>query len=209
MKLGGHSHVYNPLTTNWCSVIADRPNKSEPSTRIAVDESLISPKGWMRLDPIPYLKSTRAQSASADRRPAMLDGSVREDVLDLTIADMAAARLTRSLRASRTEMPGSRIAGSSRVPASDIVAIGGRDLRRRTPEQPFLDEAELANDNLGRFVLLLILLLTVAGGYAYTTFRADDRRAIEVAPPLSPQIRIVSLERGASFEPGQNKYPDV
>lgn len=196
MKLGGHSHVYNSLTTNWCSVIVDRPKKSEPSARIVIDESLISPKGWMMLDPVPYLKSMRSQAASAEIRP---EAPARDDVLDLSIADMAAARLTRSLRARRphpqrprTEASG----GSARIPASDIVAIGGGSLRRRTPEQPFPDDAELANDNVGRFVVLLVLLLAVAGGYVYTTFRADDRRAIEVTPPDRPGIKIVALERG-------------
>jgi hypothetical protein len=156
----------------------------------------------MTLDPIPYLKSIRSSTASMEKQrqiSAPGESSTCDEILDLSIADMAAARLTRSLRARHPQARRSDIdasGGSCHIPAGDVVAIGGRDLRPRTPEQPFPDEAELANDNLGRFVVLLVLLLAVAGGYLYTVFGPDDRRAIEVTPPESPAIRIVSLERG-------------
>jgi len=175
-------------------VIAEGPKKSEPSTKVAIDESLISPTGWMTLDPVPYLKSIRAATDAG--KPAVDTSS--HDVLDLSVADMAAARLTRSLRARRPKVgrfPSSGSGGRYCIPASDVVAIGGGDLRRRSPDQPFPDEAELANDNLGRFMVLLILLMAVAGGFFYSTLSTDDRRAIEVTPPDSPDIRITALER--------------
>lgn len=165
-------------------MIADNPSKTNGSTRVVVDETLIPSQGWVPVDPTAYLSALRLPMfESAD-----------EDVLELTAADVAAARLTRSLRMSRTKQmrAPSRIAA---IPARDIVPIGGVDLRPRTPEQPFADEAELANDNFGRLSLLVVLLLAVIGGYAFTTFRGDDRRAIEVTPPDNASIKIVMIDR--------------
>jgi len=168
-------------------VIADSPSKTNRSTRVVVDESLIPSKGWVAVDPIAYLAPSHS--------PAV--GSADQDVLELTAADIAAARLTRSLRIARAK----QMKASSRIaviPARDIVPIGGVDLRPRTPEQPFADEAELANDNFGRLSLLVVLLLAMIGGYSYTMFRSDDRRAIEVTPPDNAAIKVVMLDHSLS-----------
>jgi len=165
-------------------VIADSPSKTNGSKRVVVDEILISPQGWVPVDPTSYLSAMHSPTVE----------SADEDVLELTAADVAAARLTRSLRISRSKQmqAPSRIAV---IPAHDIVPIGGVNLQPRTPEQPFADEAELANDNFGRLSLLVVLLLAVIGGYAFTTLRGDDRRAIEVTPPENAAIKIAMIDR--------------
>lgn len=172
-------------------MIFDSHNRSNGSSRIVVDEALISPQGWIAIDPALYAPSAKSSSERAgDVVPGSgLAGSAErddEDILDLTIADMTAALLIRSLRKHSST-------GASSIPARDIVPIGGSSLRSRTPEQPFEDEPESANDNFSRFALLLVLLLAVVGGYAFTALKADDRRAIEVQPPESALTKITML----------------
>lgn len=163
--------------------------------RVVVDEALIPSRGWMAIDPSAYaaLVGSSAERGSAADKVGQAEPA-EEGIHDLTVADVAAARLTRSLRMSRAKP----VRAASRIgviPARDIVPIGGANLRPRTPEQPFADEAELANDNFGRMSLLVILLLAVIGGYSYTMFRGDDRSAIEVTPPDNAAIKIVMLDR--------------
>jgi hypothetical protein len=158
--------------------------------RLVVDESLISPKGWMMLDSLDYLKAAHVEKPAA--RPA----AAREDILDLAVADLSVVRLTRSENDNRAGQAGQR----GRIPRSDIVAIGGTNLEPRSAEQPFDDASDVANDNLGRVLLLVALLVSVVGGYALTAFAPDNRRAIEVTPPDSPAIRISSSEQGSRIQ---------
>jgi hypothetical protein len=153
----------------------------------------------MAIDPSAYLpmvgsSAERGYEAEFVADRANQAESAGDDIHDMTVADIAAARLTRSLRMARAKPIGAKLRIGV-IPARDIVPRGGANLRPRTPEQPFADEAELANDNFGRLSLLVILLLAVIGGYFFTAFRGDDRSAIEVTPPDNAAIKIAMLER--------------
>jgi|GEM_PF-6739976 len=146
------------------------------------------------LDSLAYLKAARAGDAGGGEvvatkqvAPAasMPGATPRDDILDLAKADLSVVRLSRRDNDNRTGQVGRR-----RIPPEDIVAIGGTNLEPRTADQPFRDASDAANDNLGRVLLLVALLVAVIGGYALTAFGHDTRRAIEVVPPESPAIRI-------------------
>ncbi len=158
--------------------------------RLAVDEALISPRGWMTLDPLPYLKA-RAQEARGREAEGEAAPPAEEPILDLTFADMEAARRLRAGEAA--DRPSAMDGALARIPSRDVVSIGGRSLRARTPEDPFYDETEIANDNAVRCMLLLAMLIAVMAGYAFTSLWHDQRRVIEVTPPSDGSTRIVMV----------------
>jgi hypothetical protein len=171
-------------------VIVNRFEKSDQAGRVAVDEKLAPAMGWMALDAIDRLKAAQANKLPTSRQEARIDSHLLDDdVHELTVADMAAARLVRSLRQG-----GAANDRLSRIPAEDIVPVGGTDLRKPTPEAPFDDDSEVANDNSGRMLFLVTLLLVVLGGYAYSVLTENERSAIEVTPPDDASSRIVMLD---------------
>ena len=151
------------------------------------------------LDSLAYLKDARAGKVAADK-PVVRRAptSPRDDILDLAVADPSVVRLTRRDNDNRT----GQAEGRRRIPPGDIVAIGGTNLQPRSAEQPFEDAPEVANDNLGRVLLLVALLVAVVGGYALTAFSPDNRRTIEVTPPDSPQTRVTWSGQSSSFASG-------
>lgn len=103
-------------------------------------------------------------------------------VLDLTKAQMEAAA---RLRAARRRA----------IPLRDVVAVGGRDLRARSVEQPFPPEERSTREGLPRLVLLVALLAGMSGGYLYVTRLVPERPVIEVSPPETRQT-IISAAPG-------------
>lgn len=114
------------------------------------------------------------RTQGGDARPrAVPEGAV----LDLTTAQMEAAA---RLRATRRRA----------IPLRDVVAVGGRDLRARSVEQPFPPEERAGREGGARLVLLVALLVGMSGGYLYVTRLAPERPVIEVSPPETRQTII-------------------
>ena len=175
--------------------------------RVVVDEARIPPGSWVAVDPGALREAGGFSVPDARDLPAAED----DDVHELTAADVAAARLVRSLRKPHEERLGRPLAGSSRgrgIPQRDIIPIGGSSLNPRTPDQPFADEAELANDNVARLSLLVALVLAVIGGFAVSTFQGEERRVIEVVPPENESIRIVMPDHATGNRQQRIPYID-
>ncbi|TVR09335.1 MAG: hypothetical protein EA385_07345 [Salinarimonadaceae bacterium] len=137
----------------------------------------------MQGEDAPSRASSDGASPSGDRGPATAG-----DIIDLTAAQMQAAS---RLRAARRRA----------VPMGAVVAVGGRDLRLRSVEQPFPDERPV-RDGVARLILLCALLVGMSGGYLYVTGLSPERSVIEVTPPESRQTVISAAPASAALAPG-------